>query len=236
MIVAGTRQHDLSQQMRRKRKPETISSSMEPSKFRTRSMIIVYYDSAVQEVFEGVVRNISNSRNNLRKGRMAAKMKAMTASPSVDMDDENSVLNTRLAFTRMSKARGGQENAVFDSIDRLLETAQSLSEHGAHQFLRDGDCSMEISGIKTKLVEVAELAKQEIQKLEATETEKTAETEKMDSAPITVQPLDREIKRGFDIRARLAMLAADEPETKNSANVIRSDDEGSGALEIDPDY
>ena len=159
-------------QLRRKRKTETISSNVEPSKFRTRSMIIVYYDSAVQDSFEKVVRQISIARNNLRKGKMAAKMIQMTSRHDALLPrggDDNPLLSTRLAFSRMSRMRasggtGAGEKSVYDRIDQDLEAAQNLSEHGAHQFLRDGDCSSEIFGIKSTLSDAAELAKAELDK------------------------------------------------------------------------
>jgi hypothetical protein len=171
-------------------------------------MIIVYYDSAVQEAFESLVRNISSARNNLRKGRMALKLKQITAM-SMDGDDDDSVapwaqdddangaapiISPRMLFARTPRSRSGgtaagrmfgvagggngsrggdsgDKNTPIDTMDQLLESAQSLSEHGAHQFLRDGDCSAEITGIKSRLTEAAEIAKREIQKLQAEEAD-----------------------------------------------------------------
>jgi len=40
-------------------------------------MIIVYYDSAVQQAFEDLVKFVSGSRNAMRKGKMHAKMEEM---------------------------------------------------------------------------------------------------------------------------------------------------------------
>jgi hypothetical protein len=77
----------------RKRKTESLASgeSLVP-KYRTRSMIIVYYDSAVQTAFEELVKFVSGSRNAMRKGKMAAKMAEMrrAAELEVELDgDEN---------------------------------------------------------------------------------------------------------------------------------------------------
>ena len=151
--------------VRRKRKSESGAHTM----------IIVYYESAVQEIFEGIVRNISTARNNLRKGRMALKMKQMTSISdrvAVSMGAAEAVLSARLAMTRIPQARPADEKTVFDTIDQRLEAAQSLSEHGAHQFLREGDCTSEISGIKNRLSEVTELARQELERLAREEAEK----------------------------------------------------------------
>jgi hypothetical protein len=76
----------------RKRKTESLASaeSLVP-KYRTRSMIIVYYDSAVQTAFEDLVKFVSGSRNAMRKGKMAAKMAEMrrAAELEVDADDDD---------------------------------------------------------------------------------------------------------------------------------------------------
>ena len=75
----------------RKRKTESLASgeSVAP-KYRTRSMIIVYYDSAVQTAFEELVKFVSGSRNAIRKGKMAAKMAEMrrAAELEVEADEE----------------------------------------------------------------------------------------------------------------------------------------------------
>lgn len=75
----------------KKRKTESLASgeSMAP-KYRTRSMIIVYYDSAVQTAFEELVKFVSGSRNAMRKGKMAAKMAEMrrAAELEVEADEE----------------------------------------------------------------------------------------------------------------------------------------------------
>lgn len=181
-LVAGMRQHYAGNPLRRKRKTETISSSMEPTKYRTRSMIIVYYDSAVQEAFEGIVRSISTARNNIRKGRMAARMKAVTSIPEGLLGEDASGIAAKLNLSKMGRSRGGGAEAknVLDTIDEGLEGSQSLCEHGAHQFLRDGDCSTEIEGIKKKLTEVTALAKQECERLSEAEAEaKRAQEEQM---------------------------------------------------------
>ncbi|KAI9883380.1 MAG: glutathione S- transferase, nitrogen catabolite repression regulator [Watsoniomyces obsoletus] len=154
--------------VRRKRKSESNPTAM----------IIVFYESEVQDIFEGIVRAIATARNNLRKGRMAFQMRQMTSSMEGD-----SMRNARLAFARMPRSRGGgsntnsNEKSVFDTIDQQLEAAQTLSEHGAHQFLREGDCSAEICGIKKRLAEVEELARKEMEKL-AREDAAKAEAEK----------------------------------------------------------
>ncbi|KAG4443954.1 hypothetical protein IFR05_000594 [Cadophora sp. M221] len=73
----------------RKRKTESLASgeSIAP-KYRTRSMIIVYYDSAVQTAFEDLVKFVSGSRNSMRKGKMAAKMAEMKRAAELEIGDD----------------------------------------------------------------------------------------------------------------------------------------------------
>jgi hypothetical protein len=74
----------------RKRKTESLASneSVAP-KYRTRSMIIVYYDSAVQTAFEELVKFVSGSRNAMRKGKMAAKMAEMKRAAELELGDDD---------------------------------------------------------------------------------------------------------------------------------------------------
>lgn len=84
----------------RKRKTESLASgeSIAP-KYRTRSMIIVYYDSAVQQAFEDLVKFVSSSRNAMRKGKMNAKMAEMKRAAELELeaddddDDDGAELN-----------------------------------------------------------------------------------------------------------------------------------------------
>ncbi|OBT90546.1 hypothetical protein VE02_00999 [Pseudogymnoascus sp. 03VT05] len=224
----------------RKRKTESLASAESGKpKHRTRSMIIVYYDSAVQSDFEALVKHISASRNSMRKGKMAARMASMrmmadlealgdelepelkvddtpaaasgaivngsTSSPNVmmastspgDQDDDGlplpalNFVSTRrmgpmrdLSSNRALRAgpgppgvrRAGQGppgggaasrvsalgSSIFDELDSGLEWCQSMCEHAAHQFLRDGQCTSEIEGIKSRLQEVWDRAGEEM--------------------------------------------------------------------------
>ncbi|KFY71740.1 hypothetical protein V499_08065 [Pseudogymnoascus sp. VKM F-103] len=224
----------------RKRKTESLASAESGKpKHRTRSMIIVYYDSAVQSDFEALVKHISASRNSMRKGKMAARMASMrmmadleslgdelepelkvddtpaaavgaiangsTSSPNAmiasvspgEEDDEGlplpalNFVSTRrmgpmreLSSNRALRAgpgapgvrRAGQGppgggassmisalgSSIFDELDSGLEWCQSMCEHAAHQFLRDGQCTSEIEGIKSRLQEVWDRAEEEI--------------------------------------------------------------------------
>ncbi|KAF1817436.1 hypothetical protein P152DRAFT_19197 [Eremomyces bilateralis CBS 781.70] len=145
----------------RKRKPASLISNAPsiPTKYRTRSMIIVYYDSEVQKGFEQLVRNIGTGRNMLRKGKMQARMDAFTGG----MDNMMSALgriggmsgvagaDADTARALNAAARKIEATGHYDALDKRLDQAQSLAEKGAHQFLREGECPTEVSGIRVEL-------------------------------------------------------------------------------------
>ncbi|KAI9745607.1 MAG: hypothetical protein M1818_001141 [Claussenomyces sp. TS43310] len=260
----------------RKRKTNSLASNTSVEglpKFRTRSMIIVYYDSAVQNAFEELVKRISSSRNAMRKGKMAARMaemrrvaeldavgddedgndipsinprptdvqstrtrigsdsgNALVAGPIDTDDDEEDYPMPKLDFIstrRMGSASGGRTAVVlpqntgtftdnvpirrpnmpnlraglrrgtrhmvapggtgsrhganqniFDELDAGLEWCQSMCEHAAHQFLRDGDCGIEIEGIKRRLGEVRQTAEREVRIAIEQKTDSAAKLEK----------------------------------------------------------
>ncbi len=161
--------------VKRKRKCSTMSGASGIRRYRTRSMIIVFYDSAIQEAFESLVRHIASARNNLRKGKTAASFKArMTAlgmeeNPFVPGDF--ALLGPRVS----NRAPRGQKPTerpsgdvqtperipAFEEADKELEAAQSLCEVAAHQFLRDGDCTEEIESTRLKFENCLQLAQRE---------------------------------------------------------------------------
>ena len=162
------------QEARRKRKPNSYCSGASgPQRYRTRSMIVVFYDSMIQEAFELMVRNIAAARNQLRKGRAAVSFKARMASLGVKENpfaaaEDLAMLNPKM--TRSSGPRSTRTNPddlgagaihVFEEADSHLEAAQSLCEVAAHQFLRDGDCDEEIQGIRMRLENCLRLAQKE---------------------------------------------------------------------------
>jgi hypothetical protein len=74
---------------------------------------------------------------------------------------------TRSAYARAGARGGGMPGGppappdVYDELDRGLEYVQSMCEHAAHQFLRDGDCGEEVANIKRRLAETKDLADRE---------------------------------------------------------------------------
>lgn len=161
----------------RKRKTSSVlSNNTAPVKFRSRSMVIVYYDSRVQATFEQLVRNIGAGRNHIRKARMAARMEAFTAD-SENTDDERfelPVFRSTRQLGLLSMHNINTRNSADDSrmatdsalneVDAALERAQDFCEKGAHQFLRDGDCSEETANTKDSFRTLLGVAERELAK------------------------------------------------------------------------
>lgn len=168
-----------------------------PALYRTRNMIIVYYDSYVQGFFDDLVRFISSSRNLMRKAKMAAKVAQIKRLAEMEFpDDDNAsgddkTMTDALPSLRYMSARRfgptstgrlgapGSKNQppdVYDNLDKSLEYVQSTCEHGAHQFLRDADCNEEIRKIQQRMCEVLAMATQEAERVQREEPELAKET------------------------------------------------------------
>lgn len=171
----------------RKRKPGSdLSGPSGPGLYRTRSMIVVYYDSAIQEGFATLVKDIATARSTLRKGRTSITFQARLASmglPSADGQSDSSTISdpkdlvAALGRNRLGTRTGGSSTEkakfkLFDEADQGLAESQSLSEKGAHQFLRDGYSRVEIEGMRKRFRAVQALAEKEVQRLKGV-SEKT---------------------------------------------------------------
>ena len=172
--------------VRRKRKPRSsFSGASGPRQYRTRSMIIVYYDSAIQEAFESLVRSIASARNNLRKGKTAVSFKARMASLGMDETLFAHPDDLALLYPKMRRSRFHRSNQhtppaehvpAFEEADQHLEAAQSLCEVAAHQFLRDGDCSDEIEGTKIQFKDCLGVAQREAEILRQQKSRESEES------------------------------------------------------------
>ncbi|KAF5978418.1 hypothetical protein FCOIX_5931 [Fusarium coicis] len=189
-IIKAAQARARAQVRKKPKSPSMMSNEDAPTAYRTRSMIIVYYDSHVQSFFDDLVRFVSSSRNLLRKAKMAARVaqikKLAEQDVSEDGSDDVALPSLRYMSSRrfgpMSISRpgaGDQPPDVYDKLDKGLEFVQSMCEHGAHQFLRDGDCNDEISKVQKRLTEVLEMAKTEMERVEREEPELAKETGEM---------------------------------------------------------
>lgn len=198
--MAVAQAHARAQVRKRHRSQSIVSVEGNPAAYRSRSMIIVYYDSYVESFFEELVKFVSASRNLMRKAKMAAKVaqiKRLAELDNQDDDDDDdddpnapprplpsirylsaarsSALSPALARRGMRGA-GGDANDFYDKLDKGLEYVQSMSERAAHQFLRDGDCNEEIGNISRRLGETKELADKEMERILREEPELAKET------------------------------------------------------------
>ena len=189
-----------AEKSRKRKPPSDLSLPSGPNRYRTKSMVVVYYDSAIQEGFETLVKHVANARNMLRKGRTTATFQSRMASMGLPAENissppakglsagiDLSLIQGSSTRPRAAVAEGAwasttsdkDKHKVFDEADRDLEEAQNLAEKGAHQFLRDGDPRIEIGGMRKRFQAVESLGKKEVAKLNTGKHEdwpRTAET------------------------------------------------------------
>ncbi|KAM6505298.1 hypothetical protein FSOLCH5_014527 [Fusarium solani] len=168
-----------------KMKPNSLSA------YRTHSLAIVFYDSYVPGFFDELVRFVSSSRNLMRKAKMAARVAQIKKLAEQDVSEDGSNGEDELPslqyvssrrFGPMSISRNGPNDGppdVYDKLDKGLEFVRSMCEHGAHQFLRDGDCNDEVSKVQKRLTEVLEMANKEMERVQREEPELAKETGEM---------------------------------------------------------
>jgi hypothetical protein len=165
----------------RKRKTSSACSGgmSGPSKYRSRALVVVYYDGDVQERLTRIVQEFSSCRNGIRKSKMNAKVDMLSRSGSSSSGSDSSAGEETLkgigSFAyRTTRLRPQDPGAMgkldgseaLDKVDGLLEKSQNLCEHAAHQVLRDGDCASELSQVKKLLEEAKTSAELELPGLE----------------------------------------------------------------------
>ncbi|KXT12096.1 hypothetical protein AC579_1872 [Pseudocercospora musae] len=163
----------------RKRKTASVCSGSGPPRFRNKASAVVFYDGDTQRSFERLVRAVGTARNAMRKGKMSAKVDALSrassrsSGASISSGEDESEYNPTMAGLnyRSTRARArarappsnrddGSEG--FDKVDGQLEKAQLLCERAAHQILRDGDCTLEMSNAKEHFSAALALAQAEV--------------------------------------------------------------------------
>ncbi len=187
----------LAQAQRKRKLGSSIRSGASgPQKFRSKHMVIIYYDSYLQEELASLVKGLSGARNNLRKGKMAQSLSRGLQLPTLGAigqslhDNYNTPssfggrklmtpISTRSLPTdpkislSLSPPRG---DAIFTDADTHLELAHTQCETAAHQVLRDGDCGLELKRVLAALDSVLEIARPAVEQLKA-EKEKEQELE-----------------------------------------------------------
>lgn len=226
---------DTSRKILRKRKPSlALSGASGPQRYRTRSMIVVYYDSDIQDAFEMLVRNIAGARNNLRKGKTAASFKNRLAAMSMGGDRPGGAGMFPLLDPKMRlkvginrQVNGTSTDSAFETMDQDLEKAQSLCEIAAHQMLRDGDCRSEIEETKERVANCLKIAKEEVEKLreEAKKEEAEAEAEAKETVEVVPQTTHEQSK---PTPIEIMLYEKVEHPTIKHSNFA-----GTGAIEVD---
>ncbi|KAH7114944.1 hypothetical protein B0J13DRAFT_681478 [Dactylonectria estremocensis] len=231
---------------RRQRSSSMASAEGTPAAYRARTTIIVYYDSCVQDFFKNLVEFVSSSGNLIRKAKMAAKVAQTKRLAEVDMSegnedgDDDPLLSLRYMSTRRGYGPARANNQppdVYDRLDKSLEIVQSMCEHGAHQFLRDGDCNDEISKVQKQLTEVLEVATEEIERIQREEPELAKETGGLGKIrirrPVSVR---REMSPGLKDSSPLTPIECDSIELEADHNVDSFSFLADEGTEIKADY
>ena len=213
-------------------------------RYRTKNMVVVYYDSEIQAAFEDLVRGIALARSTLRKGKNAASFNARLTSigmrpppiaKTIDRPGEFSLdqkatlkpndSRTSMGYSEMDSMK------CYEEMDRDLEHAQNQCERAAHQFLRDGDCTAEMEETKRRFVNCQEVAKQEAEKLriqKAGEDAGQKENEELEEAKTLVgesTPPNRETE---DKATEIDVAPKTNPPSLTQMNFV-----GTGVIEID---
>ncbi|KAI9696357.1 MAG: hypothetical protein M1820_008199 [Bogoriella megaspora] len=166
----------------------SIGGRSGPTKYRSRSLLVVYYDGEVQKSFEQLVRCIGTGRNLIRKGKLAARLEALSDMAADDGDDDDgdgsAGEDDELDYKAMNKIQFTPRTlrtprrvpsgtlgpsigsisppAIYDQLDKALEHTQIMCEKAAHQHLRDGDCRIEIRDAKKSLEKITVLVEPEM--------------------------------------------------------------------------
>ena len=165
------------------------SGASGPQNFRTKQMVVIYYDAHVQIEFEAMVKALGAARNELRKAKQADSLSRGLALPRLTRRRDAALSGTPLQETKTSTPLDLSEkmdahllqtntppdahaDSTFISIDKDLESVQTLCETAAHQFLRDGDCKIELDASLAHLETVIEVIKQVKTQLEKEKQDK----------------------------------------------------------------
>lgn len=173
-LEAGNKHFLAPAQRKRKLGSSVHSGESGPQKFRSKHMAVIYYDAYLQEQLDALVKSIGGARNNLRKGKLSRSVTRGFQLPYLRRATDhngNGVLPmsgykklSTPSITILTDPKTQLANPTptgdeaFTTADKHLEAAQSLCETAAHQVLRDGDCSIELTSVVTMLGSVVELA------------------------------------------------------------------------------
>ncbi len=237
-------------QARRKRKATSSvrTGASGPQKFRSKHSVVIYYDASLQEQLDTMVKNIASARNNIRKGKVSLSLQNGLQLPafnrrfpeiySSSTEDAGTPKMRSIKSLTTGTTTSGRiaqlqpDDAYFGQADKDLESAQSLCETAAHQFLRDGDCKLELEGVKAKFEAVLVLATETVPKLRAErEAEEDHDENRTDSeATLYEKPSDEAIV------AKLAPSPpyfTSSPAPTGAADIEVDDDDDGSSIDVD---
>ncbi|KAF6514206.1 hypothetical protein HZS61_006462 [Fusarium oxysporum f. sp. conglutinans] len=229
-IIKAAQARTRAQVRKKPKSPAMMSNEDAPAAYRTRSMIIVYYDSYVQSFFDDFVRFVSSIRNLLRKAKKAARVariKKLAEQEALEAGSNDDALPSLRYMSKRRSGAGDQPTDVYDKLEKGLEFVQDMCEHGAHQFLRDGDCNDEISNVRKRLTEVLEIAKTEMERVEREEPELAKETGELGKSR-TRRPIS--MRRDMAVGLKESSSPSNKEENKlEAADHMKT-------IEVDPKY
>jgi hypothetical protein len=194
-------------QSQRKRKlgASVRSGASGPQRFRSKRKAVIYYDAYLQEQLDSLVKGIGGARNNLRKGKLSRSASRGFQLPCFDRASHqgnhgipswNGLKNPPTSYLSVptdSKVQPANRQPTADEAfaiaDKHLEGAQSLCETAAHQVLRDGDCSVELNTVVTKLESALEVATATVAQLREEEAEQKEQAENQSQTDTEAMPL-----------------------------------------------
>ncbi|KAG7408257.1 hypothetical protein Forpe1208_v012342 [Fusarium oxysporum f. sp. rapae] len=197
---------------------------------KKRRITIIYYDSNVQSFFNDLVSFVSSIRNLLRKAKKSARIariKKLAEQEALEAGSNDDALPSLRYMSLRRSGAGDQPPGVYDKLEKGLEFVQDMCEHGAHHFLRDGDCNDEISNVRKRLTEVLEIAQTEMERVEREEPELAKETGELGKSR-TRRPIS--MRRDMAVGLKESSSPSNKEENKlEAADHMKT-------IEVDPKY
>jgi len=188
-------------QAHRKRKPATSLKSITsgPRAYRSKQMVVIYYDSHLQTELEQLVKGFGIARNTLRKGKNAYTAAKGFGLPSLGRRYQNldnlipnmtTKIHPRLTkvsteTSTLTSVNVGNGDVAFTTTDKELEQIQALCETAAHQAIRDGDCKGALREACSKLDVLLAIARSARDMLEAEKQKNEEEAQTGDDTSVS---------------------------------------------------
>jgi hypothetical protein len=250
-LEAGNKYLLAQAQRKRKFGSSIRSGASGPQKFRSKHMVVIYYDAYLQEELETLVKSIGGARNNLRKGKLSRcatrgfQLPGLCRPPDhntygVPPPNDNKkppIPSIRLPTDSKPQLDNHTPSAdeAFTNADKHLEAAQNLCETAAHQVLRDGDCTVELISVITKLESVLELAMATVAQLQEEDAGQREEGEQKQAEPPTISLADTSSPPSLNQSSTSKLVPSLNEKMDLSPRALRVSSGGVAEIEIDDD-